>query len=179
MQTFLPSTLYRQSAEWLDMARLGRQRVECYQILKAIIDPSYGWQNHPAVNMWREHEHSLKIYATAICDEWKRRGYKDTCQGKINELFANKNWLWGDKPPWLTEEFASSHRSILLGKVYEGLFSLADKGLANDEPKVMRQYRKYCKILEWYDALGWTEEPAQRDENGKWPYLWPVTNETD
>jgi len=83
MQTFLPSTSFEQSAKWLDTLRLGKQRVECYQILKALTDPSYGWQNHPAVNMWRQHKHALLFYSIAICLEWQQRGYKDTCQSKI------------------------------------------------------------------------------------------------
>ena len=53
MQTFLPYPDFAKSAACLDNKRLNKQIVECYQILRAITDPTYGWQNHPAVNMWR------------------------------------------------------------------------------------------------------------------------------
>ena len=36
MQTFLPNFLYKESARVLDNKRLGKQRVECLQILKVL-----------------------------------------------------------------------------------------------------------------------------------------------
>lgn len=70
MQTFLPFPDYDKSARVLDDRRLGKQRVECLQILKALTIPSYGWQNHPAVKMWRGWEMQLCSYASYILDEW-------------------------------------------------------------------------------------------------------------
>lgn len=90
MQTFLPYSDFKQSAQCLDNKRLGKQRVEALQILKAITDPSYGWQNHPAVKMWRGYEHALSKYALEICDEWIKRGFKDTCADKIMEKGCSK-----------------------------------------------------------------------------------------
>ena len=124
MNTFLPSISLEQSAKWLDNTRLGKQRVECYQILKALTDPTYGWQNHPAVTMWQQYKHALLFYSVNICLEWQQRGYKDTCKLKIiklandNNIYIRDGWI---RPPWLTESFASNHRSILLGKAVESL----------------------------------------------------------
>src|SRR3954468_19517979 len=53
MQTFLPVADFAGSARLLDTPRLGKQRVETLQILRAIELPDYGWANHPAVLMWR------------------------------------------------------------------------------------------------------------------------------
>ena len=53
MQTFLPYPDDRASAADLDDRRLGKQRVETLQILRALTWRTYGWQNHPAVRMWR------------------------------------------------------------------------------------------------------------------------------
>src|SRR4051812_49794255 len=53
MQTFLPVADFADSARLLDSPRLGKQRVETLQILRAIELPDYGWANHPAVLMWR------------------------------------------------------------------------------------------------------------------------------
>jgi hypothetical protein len=147
MITFHPSISFQQSAEWLDNKRLGKQRVECLQILRALTDPNYGWQHHPTVKMWKGYEKALILYGLEICDEWKSRGYKDSCLEKIvvfGQRYSIPELFTAKYPSWLTEEFASSHRAILLAKDYE-----------------------------WYSKLGWQEQPAEK-VNGKWPYLWTV-----
>lgn len=52
MQTFLPYSDFRRTARVLDVRRLGKQRVETLQILRALTFDDYGWRNHPAVTMW-------------------------------------------------------------------------------------------------------------------------------
>lgn len=117
MQTFLPYSSYTKSAQVLDMRRLGKQRVETLQILNALTDPGYGWQNHPAVNMWRGYEFELIEYGIAICNEWISRGYKDTCLGKITEKIDNIPEDSVDFPPWIgSMDFHLSHQSNLLRK---------------------------------------------------------------
>ena len=117
MQTFLPYSSYAKSAKVLDMRRLGKQRVETLQILNALTDPGYGWQNHPAVNMWRGYEFELIEYGIAICNEWISRGYKDTCLGKITEKIDNIPEDSVDFPPWIgSMDFHLSHQSNLLRK---------------------------------------------------------------
>jgi len=114
MQTFLPYPSFTQSASTLDSRRLGKQRVETIQILKALNAPSYGWQNHPATRMWRGHSSALSAYGLAICDEWLSRGFKDTCRDKILS-FSTPDFP--SLPPWLGDEpFHASHRSNLLRK---------------------------------------------------------------
>ena len=44
MQTFLPFQDFAASAKVLDMKRLGKQRVETLQVLKAITTTDYGWK---------------------------------------------------------------------------------------------------------------------------------------
>ena len=116
MQTFLPHQSFNMSARALDMRRLGKQRVETLQILKALHDPTYGWQHHPAVNMWRGHEQHLIDYGLTICGEWTDRGYKDTCTAKI----ANMRSLFPHNTPapwWLgNPNFHHSHRGVLYRK---------------------------------------------------------------
>lgn len=120
MQTFLPYKSFEKSAKILDYRRLGKQRVETYQILKALSNPNYGWQNHPAVKMWRGYEPALILYGYAICREWINRGYKDTCEHKIT-LFARKYpvGLKVKMPKWLTSDFCISHQSNLVRKFPE------------------------------------------------------------
>lgn len=103
------------SARALDNRRLGKQRVETLQILNALTNPSYGWQNHPAVKMWRGHVASLVVYGLAICDEWKKRGFNDTCAEKIAAFMPDDIGL--SHPRWLgAPDFHASHRSNLLRK---------------------------------------------------------------
>jgi hypothetical protein len=114
MQTFIPFPSFTASARALDNRRLGKQRVECLQILKALHDPDYGWQNHPAVKMWKYHEQSLVDYSRAVCIEWIKRGFKDTCLDKIAAFHEAR--VVTHKPVWITEDFCRSHQSNLKRK---------------------------------------------------------------
>jgi len=84
MQTFLPYPDFAQSMASLDDKRLGKQRVEAYQVLlqlgglKMANYPDWeprlgGWGSHPAVAMWAGHEIQLAEYIKASCDEWTSR----------------------------------------------------------------------------------------------------------
>lgn len=116
MQTFLVSPSFEESARVLDVKRLGKQRLEVLQILKALADPSYGWQSHPAVTMWRGYEWGLVTYGLAVCKEWTQRGYADSCAEQIEEML----WQWdesGWEPWWLGDErLHLSHQSNLIRK---------------------------------------------------------------
>jgi Pyrimidine dimer DNA glycosylase len=105
------------------------------------------WYNHPAVKMWRGKRIVLIDYAKAICDEWKKRGFKDTVFEKCRDYYLEHLMGLSDKaisertppPPWLgNQDFHASHRSNLL-----------------------RKNRTH------YSQFGWTE-PSDL------PYIWPV-----
>ena len=119
MQTFLPYSDYELSAKSLDMKRLGKQRVETKQILFALSNQDYGWQNHPAIKMWRGHEYQLCLYGITICDEWRKRGYKDQqwsyFWGELRKLAAEGR-ICDTKPSWLNHNFCRSHQSNLIRK---------------------------------------------------------------
>lgn len=119
MQTFLPYPDFRKSARVLDRQRLGKQRIECKQILNALMGASDGWANHPATIMWRGYEHRLCQYAMMICREWIGRGYKDQQHDFFAEWYVNLTRTSENSyyPPWLwNEDFHASHRSNLLRK---------------------------------------------------------------
>lgn len=69
MQTFLPYADFDRCAEVLDNRRLGKQRVETLQIMRALTVPGYAWQSHPAVLMWKGYEEALAAYGMAVCRE--------------------------------------------------------------------------------------------------------------
>ncbi len=112
MQTFLPYPEFAQCAAALDSQRLGKQRVETYQILRTLRGTSCGWRNHPAVLMWRGYEDALGLYLNAMIAEWERRGYTNSIARY--PIPAKKEIVM---PPWLgIEALHASHRSNLLRK---------------------------------------------------------------
>lgn len=141
MQTFLTFPSFKLTAASLDDKRLGKQRVECKQILetnRAYIAYQHkytpystplnlGWKNHPAVLMWRNYDSMLALYGSAICNEWISRGFKDSLKPFFDEIVASSPL---DYPRWLTDEkmysrIISSHRSSLVFKFpehYQPLF---------------------------------------------------------
>src|SRR5689334_13967442 len=86
MQTFLPDPDFDESARLLDTARLGKQRVETLQILRALELPDYGWAAHPAVLMWRGRVPALVAYGLAMVGAWRERGFADTTAEQIAEF---------------------------------------------------------------------------------------------
>jgi hypothetical protein len=128
VQTFLPFADFEETARSLDTRRLGKQRVETLQIVRALTQPGNGWRNHPAVLMWRGYEEALGAYGLAICREWQRRGYADSCELKIlDDLGAAGVRVpvrsvaelrqAGQLPPWLGDgALHRSHRSALVRK---------------------------------------------------------------
>lgn len=124
MQTFLPFADFDRSAAALDTVRLGKQRVETLQVMRALTVPDYGWRHHPVTRMWRGFRPALMAYQDAVCDEWERRGHADTCRAKtLVELDADRHDGAAfrardfELPPWFgDEEFHRSHRSNLLRK---------------------------------------------------------------
>lgn len=118
MQSFLPYADFEKSAAVLDRSRLGKQRVETMQIVKTILTPEQkGWQNHPAVNMWRGYLGALLRYQEAVCNEWvTNRGYKDTCLDKT-KIILSETELSDEMPPWVgDEDIHVSHQSNLIRK---------------------------------------------------------------
>lgn len=150
MQTFLPYKSFLKSAQVLDRARLGKQRVEVLQLLNALLSNEKSrWKNHPAALMWKGYELALGEYGFVICAEWRHRGYKSTIETGYLDVFINFYMEYpgeiiniNNYPPWLgKKKFHSSHRSNLL--------------------------RKDSKH---YGKFGWKEKPDL-------PYYWPVRKE--
>ncbi|WP_460962149.1 MSMEG_6728 family protein [Parasphingorhabdus pacifica] len=152
MQTFLPYPDFIETARVLDTKRLGKQRVETMQVLRALTVPGYGWRTHPAVVMWTGYAELLARYGLDVCAVWCSAGYRDTCAATIAadlERAAGTTTvrtreelaLVGELPPWLGDRrFHRSHQSALLRK---------DPG----------HYRRYF--------------PGVRSDL---PYVWPVSD---
>lgn len=140
MQTFLPFPDFAASAAVLDDRRLGKQRVEALQILRALTRATYGWKHHPAVRMWIGHTEALAAYGIVVCEEWTGRGRADTCAalitadlsptGRRSPRRQDELALAGLLPSWLGDErLHASHRAALVRKDpvrYGALFPDAD-----------------------------------------------------
>ncbi|MGT2427032.1 MSMEG_6728 family protein [Amnibacterium kyonggiense] len=140
MQTFLPYPSFEASAHVLDGPRLGKQRVETLQILRALVVPTYGWQRHPAVAMWRGRVPALTAYGLAMVREWRSRGFADAVAEQLIEFAPevegrSQSWLaqQGLLPSWVGDPLLhESHRSKLVAKdpdVYRSLFPGTPEGL--------------------------------------------------
>lgn len=138
MQTFLPFPDFAESARVLDPARLGKQRVEALQVLRAIVLPNYGWQSHPAMQMWRGYVPALTQYALAMVDEWTEHGHADTTRPLITEFApeaADPHAIFA-QPSWLgNEALHLSHRSNLVRKAPE-FYAPLFPGVPDDLPYV-------------------------------------------
>ena len=110
MQTFVPSPDDSESTRVLDDRRLLKQIVECSQILKAISTPTYGWQNHPAVRMWRGSPARLANYAWAMQAEYFLRRKKFV---RVELPIIQPG---APAPSWWGGPIHASHRANLLRK---------------------------------------------------------------
>jgi hypothetical protein len=117
MQTFLPYPDLQESLKVLDDKRLGKQRVETYQIINAITGrpkldgtPYKGWLNHPCSVMWKNYVPLLKLYLNISIDVWVERGFNNTMKKEV--ILESINY-----PKWFGDEkFHDSHKSNLLKK---------------------------------------------------------------
>lgn len=127
MQTFLPYESFTKSLEVLDYKRLGKQRVEAMQILKALHTPNYGWKNHPCVKMWRGYDNALRDYMNKAILLWVDKGFNNTMQ--LQPVKPNYT-----RPVWLGDEkLHTSHQSNLLKKDSE-FYSRYNWNVSDDIP---------------------------------------------
>ena len=128
MQTFLPFPDFVSSAQALDPRRLGKQRVEALQVLRALTVAGYGWRRHPAVRMWIGYEEAVFRYGLEMCRTWTAEGRADTVAATLTADFTTYRpgtaprgldvlAAEGELPPWLGEPaFHRSHQSALVRK---------------------------------------------------------------
>jgi hypothetical protein len=135
VNTFVPYSDFVKSAKTLDYRRLGKQRVEAWQILSILtgMTDKSGWKNHPAVLMWKGYERCLCDYGLFMSFTWKTRGYKDNMYGRFSKIYAEMHsaGIPYEKPTWLgNKDFHSSHRSNLIRKdpIYYSKFGWTEDG---------------------------------------------------
>jgi hypothetical protein len=134
MQTFIVYRGFAKTAAALDMQRLGKQRVETLQILRALRHETDAYANHPAVKMWAGYEEALVLYGLIITHEWRVvRKFADNTWGQFVDIgkdYGMFDYLRTDGgsvqwsgtgfklPPWTGEDWIlRSHRSNLIRKL--------------------------------------------------------------
>lgn len=140
MQTFLPYPDYRETAKVLDYRRLGKQRLEAYQIIKILTGKTHSkYSYHPAVRMWAGYQNNLIEYYNTIVEEWISRGYKNT-------MPRNLEFEKTPRPLWIFDErFYISHQSNLLRKdsLYYGKYFI---GIPDDLPYFWPSHEEEYRI---------------------------------
>jgi hypothetical protein len=123
VQTFLPYPDFAATAAALDPRRLGKQRAETLQVLRAMTVPGYGWRHHPAAKMWAGYAEALICYGLEVCAAWRVAGRADTVADTLAAGYGGPVRgqqdlaRAGELPPWLGwEPLHRSHRSALLRK---------------------------------------------------------------
>lgn len=127
MQTFMPMIEYKAALETLDDARLNKQILEVTQLANAIMDPTAGYQHHPATRMWRPHVLALLTYGISAAGVWARRKRISSmersaslysCQVAIAKHLGPRRAAKSHQiPPWVGDvDFHESHRSNLIRK---------------------------------------------------------------
>jgi hypothetical protein len=172
MQTFLPYPDFARSAAVLDVPRLGKQRVETLQILRALELFDYGWGNHPAVRMWRGHTPALVCYGLTFARVWTGAGRADTTAAQIAEFAPDvaerpqsELVAEGLMPPWWGDErIHRSHRAALVRKnpeFYVPVFGELDDQMPYfwpDPPEAPTQLRPS-------DRTVWVVRPSSPEQN--------------
>lgn len=156
VQTFLPFDDIEKSLSCLDDKRLGKQRVEAFQILHLLLKLkncvpqncglscmerfSRTYSNHPAVLMWKGSEKCLQFYLLTSMNIWSTRKSKKGVNFSNTKMLENVQALQVSTLPvltpedypswWKNEKFFASHRAMLYRKnpTHYSQFS-------NDSPK--------------------------------------------
>jgi len=127
VQTFTPYSDFEKTARVLDVKRLGKQRVEVIQVVRAVTVPGYGWASHPAALMWHGYLEALGRYGLTMCEVWTERGFSDSCAATIGSDLAavgvteirSYSRLAAEEalPDWLFDsDLQRSHQSALVRK---------------------------------------------------------------
>ena len=178
MQTFLPFADFSKSAACLDDKRLGKQRVECLQILKALQSParcepckgtgtlSFGWIRGVAQSMAQCPRCKASGY---IPRAWANhpatrmwRGYEHTLTNYLEAVIEEWEFRGVEDTVWrrVNEEFRDIVNTAYSDCMYPHW--LGDERLHSSHRAAL-----LYKLPAHYSQFGWTETPKQ-------DYYWPV-----
>jgi hypothetical protein len=115
VNTFICERSFSLSASRLDWRRLGKQRLEVAQMMRALTGGMRGWASHPAVLAWTGHERAMAEFGLACHWEWISRGYQDTTMGRLADCTATLPDT--GRPWWIGDPTYLAHvRAVLVAK---------------------------------------------------------------
>jgi len=167
----MPYDNFLSSVRCLDTKRLGKQRLECYQMIHLLLDrEKKAWRRHPAFVMWQGYSQALVAYFFICCNEFRARGYRENLARKMldeaSALMSSPNPATGPNTAAIV--------SIQLFKEYEDLDVTKDylpkiayvnayvkRPVWVDHPLSISGYRSNLlrKDPKHYGQFGWTEPP--------------------
>lgn len=166
LQTFLPYSDFKKSAECLDKKRCWKQVVEAKQLLEVLKLSREGHtlssaqkriRNHPACRMWVGYENALECYHNCFfdisIDKWKIKPVKSF---RLEEKISCKipNWLGYEK-------LHANHRARLLDKNFEfySQYNWIEKPILENYWPIDKDGKLQ------YDLVMWLEEAWYKKNN--------------
>ena len=171
MQTFLPYPSFELSARVLDDKRLGKQRVECLQILKALQPPEVcpGCQGSKTVSIrWIKSGHQNVVQcprcraAGYLPRAWSNHPATRMWRGYENALIYYGQVICDE---WMERGYDDTCRDKLFQYATQNLPCIP--WLGSDKLHSSHRAALLYKLPSHYSQFGWTETPKQ-------DYYWPV-----
>jgi hypothetical protein len=170
MQTFLPYPSYKESCEALDLKRLNKQILECYQILRALKYPIVEW--HHRLNYQNERKYKAQVIR-ATRNGGRTKDARRKIRGWTNHV-VTRMWAGYEDSLALYAQEACNAKLARTGKAHKYHEAFGDHFTAVPPPwlgkeEFHKSHRANLlrKDYAYYSALGWTENPET-------PYYWPV-----
>lgn len=173
MQTFLPYTDFKSCARVLDDKRLGKQRVECLQILKALQPPEVCpmCQGRKMIDIrWTKSPQQKNVQCPMCRAEgvraraWSNHPATRMWRGYTNTLI---NYCWDMCDEWRRRGFDDSVAQTVAHFVQHSEPGLIPPWLGDERLHASHRAALLYKLPSHYSQFSWTETPKQ-------DYYWPV-----
>jgi methyl-accepting chemotaxis protein len=167
MQVFLPFPDFVKSLESLDNKRLGKQRVETYQLISGLTGrPTLSGKpysksriNHPISQMFRDNIPALKQYLNDSIDVWVARGMNNTMVKEvIDEDSKKENFEVKEGTTNIENRLVDITNMIL--KLSDSIVSLDNKisRISADNEKKDKEIEKRMKDINVDKIIGKIED---------------------
>ena len=188
MKTFLPIRLATfkdsvyASLNALDNARLGKQRVETYQLYRILrgIDGQSKWRFHPASIQWRGYHEALGLYLVASLEVWGSRLSKAGIPMSNERMSENVKRFRIGIDPKTNEAYDWDTVSLPWWWSCDAIFNSDAASLYRKDKKHYADYKQYD---EQYAEYVWPhqayEQMAEGEEKQRVAALYPIIDEQE
>lgn len=173
MQTFLPFPDFKQSAQCLDNKRLGKQRVECLQILKALAKGAKSCKicgnQSPLFTTYHDFCKSENRLHTIINTPWYNHPAVQMWKGFEWQLFEYLDCITTE---WVKRGYKDTclkKSCSIMNENFKASLGNRANWLGNEKFHASHRSSLLAKNFDYYKRFGWTE-PSDL------PYYWPTKN---